>query len=186
MDTRRFVAEFEAYADRGEGTSCAKTCDTLKKALYDEGHSPVMYLSLSGASSLVNRKNNHFVLADGTSSIGVDSRNCRRFLWQVLLNCRGLSRVIFRASSSLMLLGSEAFRGSRLGEIQIPGSVKELSDKCFYMYLKLSRVTFGESSSLRRLGIDVFRWCANLEEFLIPESVEEVCDAFASAGGFHV
>ena len=90
--------------------------------------------------------------------------------------CWFLSRVTFGESSSLKLIGKEAFYGSCVVEIHIPDSVEELCESCFSECRRLSRVTFGESSSLKLIGKEAFRG-TGIVEIQIPDGVEELpCD----------
>ena len=99
--------------------------------------------------------------------------------------CTRLCRVTFSPLSSLKRIGVEAF-GSvrrqwgrsvscRLVEVNIPDSVHELGDDCFYRCSCLRRVIFGPLSSLERIG----RWCfsgCGLVEFKMPVSVRVIGD----------
>ena len=89
--------------------------------------------------------------------------------------CTSLSRVTFNESSSLKLIGKEAFCLCHCREIHIPDSVEELGDNCFAYCGRLSLLTFGESSSLKRIGERAFYHC-HLGEIHIPDSVEELGD----------
>ena len=84
-------------------------------------------------------------------------------------NCTNLKRVTFGFSSSLERIGVEAFSGDRdekktyeeykapdVVEINIPASVHELGEMCFFGCGNLERVTFGSPSSLRRIGARCF------------------------------
>ena len=96
--------------------------------------------------------------------------------------CWNLCHVSFGPSSSLKRIGVEAFSGQilpidylqwmitvrsgirsrdtwygcRIEEIEIPDSVFELCDRCFYGCTHLRRVTFGKKSSLTRIGFQAF------------------------------
>ena len=62
-----------------------------------------------------------------------------------------------------------------LHEIFVPDSVRELGDKCFFGYYRLTRVNFGSSSRLERIGV-----CSlsrtSICELNIPDRVEYLCD----------
>ena len=87
--------------------------------------------------------------------------------------CSSLSRVTFGTSSSLKMIGKDAFSDSGLSEIHIPDSVEELCDLCFSRCSSLSRVTFGTSSSLKRIGPMTF-CCSRLSSFSFPAGVVSV------------
>ena len=65
------------------------------------------------------------------------------------------------------------------GELNIPDSVEEICDECFWRCRNLLRVTFGESSLLKRIGKEAFSR-SGLIEIHIPSSVTELCaDCFS-------
>ena len=79
--------------------------------------------------------------------------------------CASLCHVRFGSSSRLEEIGAGAFRTigglrtsalSKIVEIHIPDSVRELGDGCFNGCINLRRVTFGPSSSLARIGKEAF------------------------------
>ena len=106
--------------------------------------------------------------------------------------CASLRYVRFGSSSRLEKIGAEAFKAhgglrvfveSRIVEIHIPDSVRELSDSCFKGCRNLRRVIFGPSSSLARIGVEAFgpERCGSfravtcgLVEIAIPDSVREL------------
>ena len=160
-DQPRGLAEFEANRKK----SCSKTSDTAEEIVYDRGHKSVeVYLALSGVSS----QNNVVESVSITDSVEELCEGC-------FYLCKRLFRVTFGESSSLKLIGKEAFIWSGVREIHIPDGVEELCEKCFYECESLSRVTFGESSSLKLIGKCAFMW-SDLSEVHIPDGVEELCE----------
>ena len=89
-------------------------------------------------------------------------------------SCTHLSRITFAEPSSLKRIGVSAFSGywkpSRLSCINIPDSVEELGEKCFFEAANLLRATLNESSSLKRVG-DLCFYCCGLVGFYIPGGV---------------
>ena len=75
-----------------------------------------------------------------------------------------------------------------MSELNIPDSVVEVSNQCFYNCERLKRVTFGESSRLERIGTICFA-LSGLDTFRMPVSVISVGGgAFNGCpleGGFH-
>ena len=61
------------------------------------------------------------------------------------------------AESALQRIGIEAFVGTKFGDINIPDSVRELSDRCFVECTHLYHVRISETSSLERIGVEAFR-----------------------------
>ena len=87
--------------------------------------------------------------------------------------CENLFRVTFGESSSLKIIGFEAFSKSGILQIDIPDRVEEICGRSFYECQNLSRVTFGESSSLKWIGFEAFFKSA-IQEICLPDSVEEI------------
>ena len=93
--------------------------------------------------------------------------------------------MIFSSSSSLERIDVSCFESTKIEEVSIPDSVRELCDRCFAGCSNLRRVRFGSSSSLERIGVEAFGSvrhekfgmlkCA-IVEIRIPDSVRELCD----------
>ena len=87
----------------------------------------------------------------------------------------GLCCITFVSGSGLKRIENGAFRGcGKLEDIEIPTSVEEIGEMCFYECSSLSRVTFGSGSVLKRIGKEAFRGCKELREIQLPASVEEI------------
>ena len=98
--------------------------------------------------------------------------------------CSNLRSVTFGASPSLERIGVEAFSGQiasgkgkacAIEEINIPDSVRELCNRCFYGCWNLRRVIFSPSSSLERIGIGCIG-ATLISEFHVPDGVRQLCD----------
>ena len=87
--------------------------------------------------------------------------------------CERFSRVTFRESSSLKLMGKWAFRGTWLQQIHIPDSVEEIGEECFCECQCLGEITFGKFSSLKSAGSRAF--CdAGLMDVCCPRGIEDL------------
>ena len=94
--------------------------------------------------------------------------------------CTKLEKVNFSPSSSLEIIGEEAFAGDKEGgcaltEISIPDSVREIGTRCFYKCTKLERVNFPPSSCLENFWSGAFAGCA-IQEICIPDKVKAIGD----------
>ena len=87
--------------------------------------------------------------------------------------CKSLSRVTFGESSSLKLIGKQAFGRTGLVEVHIPEGVEGLCERSFCECLFLFRVTFGESCSLKLIGKEAFRG-SGVREIRKPSCVMEI------------
>ena len=72
-------------------------------------------------------------------------------------------------------LFSNGLQKSKLLELIIPDSVREVCDRCFFQCNNLRRVIFGCSSSCARIGFAAFKG-AHIDEIIIPDSVREICE----------
>lgn len=89
-------------------------------------------------------------------------------------SCWDLSRVTFEAGSCLTYIGDMAFHQCRnLRELEIPASVEEIGEKCFYKS-SLHRISFASGSVLRLIGNEAFSRCTALREIELPPTVEEL------------
>ena len=88
-----------------------------------------------------------------------------------------LSCVTFGSGSVLKRIGNSAFSGCNdLREIEMPASVEEIGEYCFFGCSLLSRVTFGSGGVLKRMGKEAFSGCSQLREIGIPASVIRIID----------
>ena len=104
---------------------------------------------------------------------------------QCFYGCSSLHRVTFGLLSKLERIGVQAFSGlsdsyghnkaCSIEVINIPDSVRELCDQCFYRCSSLRRVTFGSSSSLERIGVGCIE-ATRVIDFHVPDSVRQLCD----------
>ena len=62
--------------------------------------------------------------------------------------------------------------------VDVPDTVRELCDKCFYDCRNLMSVRFGARSQLERIGVEAFPYSWDLRKVRIPDSVREVGDRF--------
>ena len=122
LDQRRVLGEFEANGEK----SCPVISDTLEEMAYDRNHKSVeVYLALSGvrsqSSSGWRRVMRTIELLSIHDSVEELCESC-------FFCCESLSRVTFGESSSLKLIGKEAFCGSGVVEIHIPDGVEKLCE----------------------------------------------------------
>lgn len=83
----------------------------------------------------------------------------------------GLSRLSYaKLPEGPTSIGSYAFRGTQLLNIDIPNSVKSIGEGAFYQ-TRVRTVNFGEESQLTTIGCQAFYQCTSLEEFLMPNTV---------------
>ena len=111
------------------------------------------------------RKSSGNVTACCIEEIEIPNR-VRELCDRCFYGCWSLRRVTFAQPSSVERIGVEAFSCEKnpgeftavccIEEIEIPDSVRELCDRCFYRCSSLRRVIFGASSSLERIGVDAF------------------------------
>ena len=169
LDQRRVLAEFEANGEK----SCHETSDTLDEIVYDKDHECVeVYLALSGLDIENNSVWRRIMRLVELVSIPDSVEEISKSYFSA---CESLSRVTFRESSSLKVIGNGALSGCGIREIQIPDSVEELCQYSFCKCNNLSRLTFGESSSLKKIGMGSFS-ISGVLSIHIPDSVEELGD----------
>ena len=84
----------------------------------------------------------------------------------------------------LTVINAGAFTRSRLREIVLPGSLRDIPDQCFMDCIDLEKVTLG--SEIEYIGREAFARCYSLSAFTIPEnsSLKVIDDvAFSGCGG---
>jgi hypothetical protein len=69
------------------------------------------------------------------------------------------------------VIGRDAFKNSKIKEIDIPEGVTKL-DICAFAYSKLERISL--PGTLKIIGAYAFSNCKNLAELTIPESVTDI------------
>lgn len=82
----------------------------------------------------------------------------------------GLKEVAF--PSGLKKIGCNSFCNTELVEVSIPKSVEKIGGGAFAKCEQLRKVVVEEGSLLRNLNWNVFSGCTNLQEVIIPKSVE--------------
>ena len=80
-----------------------------------------------------------------------------------------------KLGSSVECLGNEAFLGTRITVVFIPGAVTKIGNRCFFACKHLREVKFGPHSSLQYIGSEAFAR-TNLDNIEIPKSVIEIDD----------
>jgi phage protein U len=85
-------------------------------------------------------------------------------------HCQSLTSVTFDANSRLSRLEKEAFCGSGLQSIHLPGSLEVICGSCFSSCRSLSSVTFDSLSKLKRIERYAFARTA-LRDLIIPGCV---------------
>ena len=83
----------------------------------------------------------------------------------------GMSRVSsVKLSEGVKTIGSYAFRGTQLLNIDIPSSVTYIGSYAFYQ-TRVRTVNFKEDSQLLTIGAYAFYQCTSLKEFIMPDGV---------------
>ena len=83
----------------------------------------------------------------------------------------GMSRVSsVKLPEGVKTIGSYAFRGTQLLNIDIPSSVTDIGSYAFYQ-TRVRTVNFKEDSQLLTIGAYAFYQCTSLKEFIMPDGV---------------
>lgn len=83
----------------------------------------------------------------------------------------GMSRVSsVKLPEGVKTIGSYAFRGTQLLNIDIPSSVTSIGRYAFYQ-TRVRSVNFKEDSQLQTIGAYAFYQCTSLKEFIMPDGV---------------
>lgn len=69
-------------------------------------------------------------------------------------------------------IGSFAFRGTQIQNIDIPNSVTSIGEGAFKEQTRIQTVNFGEDSKLTTIGYQAFYNCTSLREFIMPNTVK--------------
>lgn len=157
------------------GSNCFALCSALASAELKEG---VAYLG-SGAfakcgaletavlpGSLGNNIQNTFSGCDNLSTV-VLGEGVTELGRSFAENCSSLKQVFFPAT--LQYIGEDAFRGSGLVEVTLPGGLTYLGDRAFSSCLNLETVTINHN--VESFGNNVFSYCDGLKNLNIGENV---------------
>lgn len=86
----------------------------------------------------------------------------------------GMSRVSsVKLPEGVKTIGSYAFRGTQLLNIDIPSSVTYIGSYAFYQ-TRVKTVNFKEDSQLLTIGAYAFYQCTSLKEFIMPDGVTKL------------
>ena len=80
-----------------------------------------------------------------------------------------LANITFEAPAKIKTIGTFAFTGSGLAELNIPASLKVVSWSAFSS-TKLKKVTVADGSQLQSINKEAFKGCKDLEEFTFEGS----------------
>ena len=81
-------------------------------------------------------------------------------------------------------IGPRAFEGQPFKNIVLPSSLLQISEYAFYNCNALESVTFKAGCQLETIGKYAFRFCSNLKEINLPDTVTEIYEyAFADCSG---
>ena len=69
-------------------------------------------------------------------------------------------------------IGTHAFVGSSITEMDLPTGIKTIENNVFFQCRNLKRISV--PSGLKSIGVQAFYGCSSLEEFLIPSGVESI------------
>lgn len=75
--------------------------------------------------------------------------------------------------ANVKIIGRDAFKNSKIKEIDIPNGVSKL-DICAFAYSELERISLPDT--LKVVGSHAFSNCRNLTELIIPKSVSQIDD----------
>jgi hypothetical protein len=133
---------------------CFIFCKKLKTLRFESGSK----LKQIGDSTMYSTAIESFCLPAGVSVL--ESLNCDRLRH-------------IRLESGLMTLSRGAFCRSQLEWIDIPATVEEIGDSCFYECRSLTEVNFERDSRLKRIGEFAFAQTA-IKTITIPRGVEVI------------
>ena len=134
-------------------------CDNLKNITFESGTTKIPVGLFANNSSIET-----ITIPNTVTTI----ENC------AFQHCENLSNVTL--SSSLVSIGSQAFKGTSIKSIVIPDTVKQVSDGAFLACKNLSNVTL--SKSLEEMGAYAFGDCDSLTSIVIPKSLKKTTDAY--------
>ncbi len=85
-----------------------------------------------------------------------------------------LEDIYFAENGLLKTIGSDAFEATRIKQLCVPASVKQIGRTVFYNCDSLVSVTFEEGSTIKVIEDTTFGYCENLEAVALPDSVTEI------------
>lgn len=94
------------------------------------------------------------------------------------VRCKKLTAI--ELPEGLKKIGENAFEGSNLKSVTIPGSVTEIGELAFYLSKDLATVTFAEGTETLDLGKYTFNSCHSLESIKLPNRVKTLEDGVFS------
>ena len=87
-------------------------------------------------------------------------------------SCRNLNIVTFAPESRLEKIGSNCFSWSKIKNIVVPKSVKEVQNGAFFECQNLREVVFEKESRLAALGELAFQNCDDLTKITLPDELK--------------
>ena len=89
--------------------------------------------------------------------------------------CSNLKTLSFNSRSILETIGADAFKGTGIGEISLPSTVRHIEEGAFNGCSSLTTVSFNSDSKLESIGADAFRG-AGISKIILPSTVRRVED----------
>ena len=93
---------------------------------------------------------------------------------QAFYNCINLSTVTL--STNISEIPAYAFYGTKLSTLNIPYSVKKISEAAFRLNTNLTSVSFDAGSNCTELGAQAFSKCSSLTGITLPSGITKIDD----------
>lgn len=123
-----------------------------------------------------------FYKCDGIAKVSI-SASIKTIGEMAFEGCNSLQEVVFGDNCSLFCINDNAFLGCKsLESISIPESVTEIGEKAFYACESLGEIEI--IGSIKQISEEMFSGCLNLISVTIPDSVVEISSmAFYNCSG---
>jgi hypothetical protein len=147
---------------------CFAEDETLREITFEAGSN----LRLIGDCAFMRTTLRSITIPSSVEEIGINS-----FSGYDAVAIVSISEVTFEKVSKLERIGRHAFCEAALKTIEIPSSVEEIGDYCFYQCFRLREVYFENGSKLKKLGACAF--CrTDLSKIEIPSKCQFLGGSF--------
>ena len=171
----------------------------FKNFKYSDGYTPIFTDNVFKYLIVRDSKNPHAVLIAGDYSdmtvatiperitdYSDPSNPVRYYVKGIGANafngCSNLKTLSFNSRSILETIGADAFKGTGIGEISLPSTLRRIEEGAFNGCSSLKTVSFNSDSKLESIGADAFRG-VRISEIILPSTVRRVEDgAFYGCG----